>query len=130
MKFKCNIIDQDKYALIEMFGKYDAEEYLEFYRELMYKHEIDKIESIIWDATNLEVAHVTINEMDNTIEFIKRASAKRRGGKAAWVVNDKFGFGMGRLFEIKSEEKLPINIKVFYTVDEAQKWILQDVKDN
>ena len=62
------------------------------------------------------------------IEGIKRASDKRRGGKAAWVVGDKLGFGMGRMFEIKSEGKLPINIRVFYDVHEAKKWILQDIK--
>ena len=127
MKFKCKFIYQEKHVVVEMLGKYDTEKYLQFYRELMSMKDIDKIESIVWDATNLEVGHVTINEIDYIIEYIQQTSDKRRGGKAAWVVNDRLGFGMGRMFELMSEEKLPINIKVFYDVTEAKKWILQDM---
>jgi hypothetical protein len=109
-----------------MVGNYDVEKFLKFYRELLSDENVEQIDAIIWDATELKVGHVTINEIDYVIEHIHKASEKRKGGKAAWVVANRFGFGMGRMFELMSEDKIRIDIKVFYDLNEAKEWILKD----
>lgn len=95
----------------------------------MSKDDIGQIDAIIWDATKLEVGHVTIDEITYIIGNIQQASEKRKGGKAAWVVRDDFGFGMGRMFELMAEEKMQIEIMVFYEINEAKNWISQNRKD-
>ena len=124
MIFRDDIYANGKVMIVELEGQYSAEEFLTYYGDLMSKAEFNKIESIIWDASKLKVGHVTINEIYNIIENLKRASEKRKGGKAAWVVSDKLGFGMGRMFEMMSEDIIPIKIKVFEKIDEAKKWIM------
>lgn len=123
MQFKYSLDARYQIVIVKLEGTYDVAEYIAYYQELMFKKKMDEIRAIIWDASELNVDDVTVNDMNFIIDSIKRTSVKRKGGKAAWVVKNRFGFGMGRMFEMMSEEELPIEIKIFYRVDDAIQWV-------
>jgi hypothetical protein len=112
MKIDCTINDQENYAVVELIGKYEDDAFLKFYRQLVSADDIGKIKAIIWDATQLNVGHVTIDMIRDVIPNIQQVSEKRKGGRAAWVVGDDFGFGMGRTFELMAGEEMQIEIMV------------------
>ena len=91
----------------------------------IYLTEIDTsvIKGILWDARDLDVTDVTQNQIRQIISFIVNSSQKRESGKAAWVVQDAVSFGMGRMFQIISENNMDLDIKIFRDYSQAEEWI-------
>lgn len=128
MDFTRTIDAESRLAVIAMSGKYNTEEFLHFYEALTMADNADRLDSIIWDARNLDVGHVTILKLQSVIDAIGEGASRRAGGKAAWVVSDQLGYGMGRMFESLSSGRVPISIRVFYDLSEAHDWILNPSK--
>ncbi len=126
MKMTFSVSKEEGFIIVSMTGKHHVEDFVQFYHELFATSKSGAIDAVIWDARNLNVGHVTEAEIRNIIRGLQKKSDPQKGGKAAWVVDNKLGFGLARMFQLISSDKLPIDIKVFYDLAEAKEWVCKD----
>ena len=109
---------------VQMSGIFSLKEFDAFYKGLMQTISKEKIWSILWDLREVDLSKVNRELISSVIEHISLWSDKKRqGGKAACVMKDDFGYGMGRMFEMIAYGKLDPSIKIFKDVDEAMSWL-------
>jgi hypothetical protein len=110
-------------VVVKLRGTYCIEEFEEFYRKLISEVMEKPINAIIWDARKLDVKDISQDQIRQIISKIGQWSSKRKGGKAAWVVGDALGFGLGRMFEMGSDGVLDMEIKIFKNLAKAKKLV-------
>ena len=124
MQINYKIKQDQKIITVNLSGIYDIDQYKTFYEELMTETNDIDIKGILWDARKLDVANVTQDQIRSIISHISNWSSKRENGKAAWVVIDSISFGMGRMFQIISENNTNIDIRIFKNYEKAEEWIV------
>ena len=107
-------------------GKYVFNEFKAFYSKLIGETVELGINSILWDARQLDVGEVSQEQIRKIVAYIGKISTQRQGGKAAWVAQDELGYGMGRMFEMISAQNIDIQVQIFRNVRQAELWIVGD----
>jgi len=123
MQIDYKMKQDQKIITVNLSGIYDIGQYKIFYEELMIETNDIDIKGILWDARKLDVTNVTQDQIRSIISYISNWSSKRENGKAAWVVIDSISFGMGRMFQIISENNTNIDIRIFKNYEKAEEWI-------
>jgi len=112
------------FVKVILTGKYVFNKFKTFYSKLIGEMAELGINSILWDARQLDVGEVSQEQIRKIIAYIGKKSASRQGGKAAWIAQDELGYGMGRMFESISDYNIDIQIQVFRNIQEAELWIV------
>jgi hypothetical protein len=78
----------------------------------------------LWDFRKAGLDRVSFEETEAIMDYIKRHSEKRSGGKTALVASGDLEYGLSRfsksLAEIKS---YPLQVEVFRSFKEAIRWL-------
>jgi hypothetical protein len=83
--------------------------------------------NVLWDFRKASLARVTAEETEETMNYIKRHSAKRSGGKTALVVSGELEYGLSRMSQAFGEIKnLTLEIEVFRSYEDAIEWLVSD----
>lgn len=102
-------------------GSLSVAEILE-YSARFYENEPTK--SVLWDATSGTVSGISKTEFRSIAKAMKTVTGKRSGGKTALVGSFEVDYGLGRMYEVYADiEELPVEYRVFRTVEEALKWL-------
>ena len=64
-----------------------------------------------------------VTQMDSLGSFIEAEWKLPLGTRVALVVRQDVGFGLGRMFSMMNDEKLPFAYQVFRERSEAESWI-------
>jgi hypothetical protein len=126
MEFRATPRAEEGLARVELTGAYDADAFIENYAALMARDRAAEARCVLFDARKLAVGHVTSDEVKRIIDRLAALPEKRRSGKAAWVVGDALGYGMGRMFAHLADGKLPVDIRVFYDLAAAEDWLREE----
>ena len=83
---------------------------------------------VLWDLTTADVSGIDTEEVRAIVEHTRKFAKLRQGGKTAFVFDDPYHFGMGRMFEAYAEmDEMAFDIHLFRNFDDARKWLgIQD----
>jgi hypothetical protein len=101
--------------------------------ELSFQEQMDALKAfyrgeptanVLWDFRLLEGKRISLQELEEVSDFIKKNQSKRPVGKTALVVANDLDYGLSRasmtLYEIRN---VSLSIMPFRSMDEALKWI-------
>lgn len=78
----------------------------------------------LYDLRDMDFSNIDAEFENNIIEF--RKSLDRGDARIACVVSSELGFGMGRMYEMLSEQ-LPQQTRVFRSIEEAEDWLTDKI---
>jgi hypothetical protein len=79
---------------------------------------------LIWDYTDADLTQVKNDELRQISSVAVNHAHLRKEGQTAIVVPETLGFGLGRMYEIISEnDENPINYNVFKDINTAREWM-------
>jgi hypothetical protein len=90
---------------------------IEFYQSKPSKN-------VLWDFSKGSLAHVTFDELRNTVEYAIPHTKKRTGGKTIFVAPRAFEYGTIKVLKTFGEiTRLSVQLAVFRSIKEANKWL-------
>jgi hypothetical protein len=78
------------------------------------------------DHRKLVPHKVELDDVDQIKEAVEKHSAKLGRGRCAFVVSDRFGFGLMRMYGGLGGDKLHRNPAIFFSLEEADEWLRTD----
>jgi len=78
---------------------------------------------MLWDLRAARLGDINGTALRRLAALVASRSRRCRGCKAAILVADDVGFGIGRMWELLTEDDLPIQSRVFRSVAEAEAWL-------
>ncbi|MEJ2657590.1 MAG: hypothetical protein P8012_10390 [Desulfobacterales bacterium] len=100
------------------------EEGMEVFKAFYEKH---PTKNLLWDLRNASLHNLSSKDLEAYVDYSKRHSEARTGGKTAFVVSKDLEFGMLRMVDAFSEfAKIPFKIMTFRSIDEAFQWLEED----
>ena len=77
----------------------------------------------IVDHRELVMKGLSSDSMQRIMDIVKKHSNKLGNGRCAFVVKDALGFGVARMYELIGGERVHIEVRVFYSLNEAVEWL-------
>ena len=78
---------------------------------------------VLWDMNAFDFSSLSTEDFRSSIANLSVLSELRNGEKAAIVVEEDYGFGMMRMFEMMAElGGYKTEIEVFRTIEKAKAW--------
>ncbi|OGQ96397.1 MAG: hypothetical protein A2521_09270 [Deltaproteobacteria bacterium RIFOXYD12_FULL_57_12] len=120
MDFK--IIKQNElpYYQVELSLKFNLQDLEKCYLEIINHPNWVPGLNIIWDARKCTFDHLRAVELNAIAEMTAKYKEQRGAGLATWVVGRDVDFGIARMFQMLSEDKVIFEFCVFRTIQEAQ----------
>ena len=116
-------VDQEKQlTVLTVDGEPSFDDFMTTLRSIYEKY---PTKNLLWDFRNVTSSEsLFTNDFEFFVDWTKERGEVRRGGKTAWVFSRSVNYGMGRMTLAFSEiEQLPLEIKVFYSMEEATQWL-------
>jgi hypothetical protein len=79
----------------------------------------------IWDLRDADVKTADDKFVRHIIELLKRYPQRARC-KSALIATDDLAYGMSRMFQILSEDKVTQELMIFRTYAEGEQWICRN----
>ena len=90
--------------------------------ECYYSGDVTKF--ILWDFTKADLSDLSSDDIKRLVYETKKITAKRAGGKTAFVVGRDVEFGIIRMFDAYVEvEGVQIEFRTFRDSAAAKKWL-------
>ena len=77
----------------------------------------------LWDFRDADLSSLESETVMEMAQYSTRYSPGINDVKVAFVTSRDFEYGLSRMFEMSSRSKTPI--RVFRTMDEAEKWMME-----
>jgi len=77
----------------------------------------------VWDLRKADFMTADDKLFRHIIE-LRKCYPQRSHCKSALIANDDLAFGMSRMFQMLSEDKVPLELMVFRDYAEGEQWIL------
>ena len=123
MNFEINFDQSPEYVYIQTSGEASIRGFDELLTAIVESPKWKTGTKQLVDHRKLLLNKITLDDM-RIIEHIVKKNINRLGnGRCAFVVNDALGFGMARMYELIGGESMHQQIGVFYTIEEAIKWL-------
>ena len=116
-------VDQEKQlTVLTVDGEPSFDDFMTTLRSI---YEKCPTKNLLWDFRNVTSSEFLFTkDFEFFVDWTKECAEVRRGGKTAWVFSRSVDYGMGTMTLAFSEiEQLPLEIKVFYSMEEATQWL-------
>ncbi len=80
--------------------------------------------SIIFDYSDLDFGSFTSKDMHLNSDLVVRHKASFGAAKWAFIISSDLQFGLMRMWQIITEDRVPMNINLFKNSPDARAWIL------
>lgn len=78
----------------------------------------------LWDLTQADLSDIKTEDLRDDAVQTRDLADVRTGGKTAIVSGKSLEFGIGRMLEVfYGLEKIPFEVQVFYSIDDARQWL-------
>ena len=111
---------ENNILLIKISGVLEMEQLKLAAEKLLTSDTYPKDINTIYDLQDMDFSNITREFEDKVITFRKQLN--RGNAKIACVTPSDVGFGMGRMYQILSED-LPQQVGIFRTIEEALDWL-------
>ena len=78
----------------------------------------------IWDIRKADFSYANYQLVREAVK-IRSCFKKRHNCRSALIVSSNYQYGLGRMFEMISDGKIPHKLKVFRDFEEGEKWLLK-----
>ena len=79
---------------------------------------------ILWDLTRADLSAFRNRHIKEVAQGIAGISEARRGGRTAFVYDESFEYGIGRMFQAYSQmSDMPFEVRAFKGLAEARAWL-------
>jgi len=125
MKFEINFDHMPEYVLIRTDGEASDRDFDDLLTEIVDSPRWVVGTSQLVDHRELIMNNLTSNGMQRIKDIVKKHSKKLGNGRCAFVVKDALGFGIARMYELIGGESIHLEVRVFYSINEAVEWLKQ-----
>ncbi len=105
-----------------MTGRITEDEFQASLQEILQSDQFPPDTRTLWDLRELDFSTID-SLMEKRLINIRRKYPERGRARLAFIVAGDLAFGMGRMYEILSED-LPQEIKIFKKYSEGENWLL------
>ncbi len=98
---------------------------LDHFREYLANYyDVEVTKFVLWDLTKADLTTLKSTHLEELAQSIYRISEMRKGGKTAFVHDESFVLGIGKMFQAYSMmRELPFEVLSFKSIDEAKQWL-------
>ena len=125
MKFEINFDNMPEYVLIRTEGEASVRDFDVLLTTLVDSPKWITGTDLIVDHRKLVMDNLTSNAMERIKNIVKKHSKKMSEGRVAFIVKDTLGFGNARMYELIGGDTIHLEVRVFYSIDEAVVWLKQ-----
>jgi hypothetical protein len=125
MKFKINFDHMPEHVLIRTDGEASDRDFDDLLTELVDSPRWVVGTHQLVDHRELIMKNLSPNSMERIKDIVKKHSEKLGHGRCAFVVKDALGFGIARMYELIGGESIHLDVRVFYSINEAVEWLKQ-----
>lgn len=108
-----------------MSGEPSLEAFAEAIETITHSDEYPPDVRTLWDMRELDFSKVD-RSLEEQLILIRRRFPERANAKLAFVVANKLGLGMTRMYEILSDDP-PQTSSVFNDFEKARQWLLEGI---
>lgn len=95
----------------------------EFYHGYITKY-------ILWDFSDASFKNISSDDITKIVALSNKYTQTRNGGKTAMVFSSKFGFGLGRMFDIQKDiADREVSHMSFQDKNDALNWLFSEAYD-
>ena len=123
MEFKIDFDHMPDYVLIQTQGEASDRDFDDLLTELVNSPRWVVGTRQVVDHRELIMKNLSSNSMQRIMDIVEKHSNKLGNGRCAFVVKDALGFGIARMYELIGGERVHIEVGVFYSLNEAVKWL-------
>ena len=125
MEFTIKLDRMPAYVLIETRGQPSEHDFDTLLSTLVEAPDWIPGAHQIVDHRDLRVGELTLNLIERIYQVVLHYRDKLGDGKVAIVVQNSCGFGLSRMYDLIGGEHIHRDIDVFYSLDEAARWLEQ-----
>jgi hypothetical protein len=119
-----------KLLIIDASGNADMVGFRNLIIELLKPPYVELSNNILLDFSSLDIGQLSERNVREINDLLAAEKSKLPPIKQAIVVGSTMSFGMARMFQIISEDALPLNTQVFKYIKEAVSWLNSSDKDS
>ena len=123
MKFEINFHQLPEYIYIQTAGEASISGFDKLLTEIVESPNWKTGTKQLVDHRKLILNKLTTEDMRTIASIVKEHSEKLGNGRCAFVMNDAFGFGMARMYELIGGDHIHQDVCVFYSIEEAVEWL-------
>lgn len=123
MRFEINFDRSPEYVYVQTEGEASVRGFDEMVTEIVASPNWETGAMQVIDHRKLIINKLTSDDMRAIKEIVRKNSEKLGKGRCAFVVHDKLGYGLARMYELLGGKDLHQEVAVFYTIDEAVEWL-------
>jgi len=123
MKFEIDFSPLPDYVLIKSEGEASVEDFENLLKTLTMSPRWKPGTKQIFDHRNLIVNDIFIAEMRQLVNLVRSHTTEYGSGPWAFVVQDALSFALTKMFELLGGAAFHPPFGVFYSVEEAIKWL-------
>jgi hypothetical protein len=117
------------YVLAQTEGRATVREFDAMLRQLVNAPEWKTGYNQIIDHRKLDISLLTPFDMRDVTNTILKYREKIGNGRCAFIVSDPRVYGYTRMYEMMGGKNLPIEMEIFYTMEEAVHWIREGIEN-
>jgi hypothetical protein len=123
MTYEFQFDPDTNFVFIRCCGTATAAGFEKLDRELI-EHPLMKpdIDALI-DERELDLSGFSADDLRTNAEQVKGHSEQWGCGRWAYVVQADFGYGMGRMWELNTEDGIDAKLRMFRSMTEAREWL-------
>lgn len=114
------------YALAQTEGRATVREFDEMLSKFVNSPEWKAGYHYIVDHRKLDLSLLTPFEFRNITNAILKYREKIGNGRGAFIVSDPRVYNYARMFEMMGGKEIPGKMGIFYTMEEAVQWIMEE----
>ena len=123
MKFEIDFSPLPDYVLIKSEGEASVEDFENILKTLAQSPRWKPGTKQLFDHRNLIVNDIFIAEMRQLVNVVRSHTSEYGSGPWAFVVQDPVSFALSQVYELLGGAALHPQFAVFYSIDEAIKWL-------
>ena len=114
------------YVWVRLEGELRFADVQEAFADLMKHPEYDASLHRIWDISGATMGSAPTEEIVRLRELTRSLPKSAKGTKLAVVVSSSVDYGLGRVFQSRTQDAIPSDMNVFRSIDEAIHWVSND----
>ena len=123
MKFEINFEKLPEYVYIQTDGEASAQGFDELLTAIVESPNWITGSKQLVDHRKLKPEKLTPDDVQRIGDIVKSHAEKLGNGRCAFVVSNTLGYGLIRMYDCLGGDDVHQESAVFYTVDEAVKWL-------
>jgi hypothetical protein len=126
VEYRIQLDNNRGYLWVSTSGQATSKLLKELITELLRPPYVDLSYDVLFDISSLDMSPLSSNDIREIRDMIVAEKENIMPVKHAIVASSAITFGMARMFQLISEDALPMNMRVYRHVGEALAWLNSD----